>query len=107
MKILGLEASFLQRFEKPSRRFVRHQIASQLIIQIPHYASPNHDGEWRHAHRPVSDIHFRGIGQALPVVAVYALAGYRLLPAIQKVYQMHRHFALSQTGIGCCASRSR
>ena len=87
VKVAGLEDVFLRRFEKTSLRFVRHQAAAQLISQLPQYA--------------LQAIAFGGIllivqyqlilhdslSRALPLIALYALAGYRLLPALQQVYQ--------------------
>ena len=86
VKILGLEDLFLRRFEKPSLRFVRHQATSQLIAQLPQYA--------------LQIVAFGGIlliviyqlldgsslSTTLPLVALYAIAGYRLLPALNQVY---------------------
>ena len=86
VKILRLENAFLRRFEKPSLRFVRHQAASDMVSQLPQYA--------------LQAIAFGGalivvqyqllmhgdLGRALPLIALYAIAASRLLPALQKVY---------------------
>ncbi len=87
VKVLGLEETFLRRFEKPSLRYVERQANAKMIQQLPQYA--------------LQAIAFGGIllivqyqllvhdglGQALPLIALYALAGYRLMPALQQVYQ--------------------
>src|SRR5690606_1766439 len=71
----------------PSRRFALHQANSQAIAHLPRYV--------------LEAIGFGGIlivvlyflaargglGQALPLIALYAFAGYRLLPAAQQIYQ--------------------
>jgi ABC-type multidrug transport system fused ATPase/permease subunit len=86
VKILGLEKSFLRRFEKPSLRYAKHRAASQLMAQLPQYG--------------MQVIAFGGIlltvlyqlldrsnlGTTLPLIALYALAGYRLLPALNQIY---------------------
>ena len=87
VKILGMEASFLKRFENPSRRFVKHQIANQLIVQMPQYALQIMAVTGVMLIVQYQTFMSGGIGQALPLIAVYALAGYRLMPAIQRVYQ--------------------
>ena len=87
VKILGLEASFLKRFENPSRRFVKHQIANQLIVQMPQYALQIMAVTGVMLIVQYQTFMSGGVGQALPLIAVYALAGYRLMPAIQRVYQ--------------------
>jgi len=87
VKLLGLEGSFLKRFREPSRRFVRHQIANQLIIQVPQYALQIMTVTGVLLIVQYQTFTSGGVGQALPLIAVYALAGYRLLPAVQKVYK--------------------
>ena len=87
VKILGLEPSFLDRFEKPSRRFLQHHVTRLLIVQIPQYALQIMTVSGVMIIVLYQTLVFGDLGNALPVVAVYALAGYRLLPAVQKIYQ--------------------
>jgi ABC-type multidrug transport system fused ATPase/permease subunit len=87
VKLLGLEKSYLRRFEEPSMRFVRHQISNQLIVQFPHYALQIMTVSGVLLIVQYQTFTSGGVGQALPLIALYALAGYRLLPAVQKVYQ--------------------
>lgn len=86
IKILGLERKFLRRFAKPSQRLVRHAANHQLIAQLP-----------QHAMQTISLVTIMfiviyligvhdGLSQALPVIAVYAMAGRRLQPALQRAY---------------------
>jgi len=87
VKLLGLEKTFISRFEVPSRRFVTHQAASNVIGQMPQY------GIQALAFAIVMVIVWyqlavrNDVSQALPVIALYALAGSRLMPALQKIYQ--------------------
>jgi ATP-binding cassette, subfamily B, bacterial PglK len=86
VRVLGLEKTFISRFEVPSRRFVTHQAASDVIGQMPQY------GLQALAFAIVLIIIWYqlalrdDVSQALPVIALYALAGSRLMPALQKVY---------------------
>jgi ABC-type multidrug transport system fused ATPase/permease subunit len=87
VKLLGLEPIFLRRFAKQSRLYLRYQVVSDMISQLPYYA--------------IYAIAFTGImlilqyqllsrgslQHALPLVALYVLAGTRLLPALQQVYR--------------------
>jgi ABC-type multidrug transport system fused ATPase/permease subunit len=87
VKILGLEDTFLRRFEEPSRRFARAVVVRELVTQIPQYSLPA--------------IAFIGVmlivqyqlflhgyvAQALPLIALFVVAGSRLMPAFQGVYQ--------------------
>lgn len=87
VKIFGREAAFFSRFTGPARRFAKHQANSQVASQMPRYL--------------LEIVAFGGIlmialylfrsheqfSRVLPLLAVYAFAGYRLIPALQNVYQ--------------------
>jgi ATP-binding cassette, subfamily B, bacterial PglK len=86
IKVSGLERAFVQRFAGPARTFSRHQATVQVISQLPRFA--------------LEAIAFGGIllivlyliggkgsfASAVPVVTVYAFAGYRLMPALQQIF---------------------
>ena len=86
IKLLGLEHTFLHRFERPSKRLVRHAANSQIIAQLPQYAMQVITLSTvmvivlyqLHVHEDLS--------QALPVIALYAMAGQRLQPAFHQAY---------------------
>ena len=90
VKLLGREHAYLSRFRGPSTRFAKHQAASQVLGQVPKFL--------------IEAIGFGGIivltlvlmaskggvsggglGGVLPVLGLYAFAGYRMLPAAQNV----------------------
>ena len=86
LKIIGKEEHFVRRYAAPSRVLAERQAASQALARVPKYL--------------LEMVAFGGVllitllllgrqqtlGQVLPVIAVYAFAGYRLLPAIQQTY---------------------
>jgi ABC-type multidrug transport system fused ATPase/permease subunit len=86
VKVFGREDSFFNQFTGPSFRFAQHQANSLIAGQMPRYA--------------LEILAFGGIlilalvlfrthdnfAQVVSILAVYALAGYRLLPALQIVY---------------------
>jgi len=86
IKLLGRESEFLRRFEAPSLRWADAQTRAQAIGQLPRYA--------------LETVAFglivllaayllragRGVGELLPVLGLYAFAGYRLMPALQLVF---------------------
>lgn len=86
IKAGGLEKIFINQFSKPSRDFALYQAYSKIISQIPRYA--------------LEIIAFGGMllailylmiknnsfVDALPIIALYVFAGYRLMPAIQQIY---------------------
>ena len=91
IKVMGRENAYLQRFWKPSQDVSHYMSVNQVLAQVPKFA--------------IEVIAFGGIlflalilmvryggheenalGQVLPLLGLYALAGYRMLPAIQSIY---------------------
>lgn len=86
VKIAGLEQAFLDRFDGPAYRFARTQVTATVVGQMPRYA--------------LEIIAFggmllvilylmrtaRGLQGALPIIALYAFGGYRLMPSLQQFY---------------------
>ena len=86
VKVGGLEQTYVQRFAKPAEIFAKGQATAQVISQLPRFA--------------LEAIAFGGMllvilyliaksgsfSGALPIIALYALAGYRLMPALQQIY---------------------
>ncbi|SDP62142.1 ABC-type bacteriocin/lantibiotic exporter, contains an N-terminal double-glycine peptidase domain [Sulfitobacter litoralis] len=92
IKLLGREASYVERYEKPSLIMAKVSVRSALISQVPQYV--------------VQSIAFGGIivlclallspeqlssgaalGGILPTLGVFAFAGQKLLPELGKLYQ--------------------
>jgi len=88
VKAAGLEWGYWRSFQKPARRFSHHQAANAIIGQVPRFV--------------LEAIAFGGmllvillllavrgdtLEHVLPTLGVFAFAGMRLLPAMQKVYQ--------------------
>ena len=87
LKILGREAMFIDKFAFYARNHARNNITAGVISQLPRYA--------------LEIIAFGGIlmmvliflkeghgssGHMVPLLALYAFAGYRLLPALQQIF---------------------
>jgi ABC-type multidrug transport system fused ATPase/permease subunit len=86
IKFAGVERSMQQRYERESELASRYEVRGQAVATLPRYALEAiafgavilmviyllHSG--------------RDVGTALPLVAMYALSGYRLLPAAQNIY---------------------
>ena len=86
VKIAGLEGAMLKRFDDPAERYAKCQTASQVVGQLPRYALEvvAFGGMLSLA---VYTIRLPGgMGAALPLIALYGLAGFRLLPALQQIY---------------------
>jgi ABC-type bacteriocin/lantibiotic exporter with double-glycine peptidase domain len=86
LKVLGREATLLRRFSVHADRHARHNVTAGLIAQLPRYA--------------LETIAFGGIllvvmylvhrgertTDIAPLLALYAFAGYRLMPALQHLF---------------------
>jgi len=86
LKVLGKEKAFFNAFDPASARYARHQATTQSLGRIPKYLIE--------AMGFVAVIFIAlytlgtgsDLGQALPLLGLYVLAGYRLLPALQHIY---------------------
>jgi ABC-type multidrug transport system fused ATPase/permease subunit len=86
VKVGGLEQAYIERFTVPAQTYAYHLATAQVITQLPRFA--------------LEAIAFGGMilvvlyqmtqsgnfANALPVIALYAFAGYRLMPALQQIY---------------------
>jgi ATP-binding cassette, subfamily B, bacterial PglK len=86
VKVLGSESYFLSRFREASRRYSQTTTAHSIASELPRFA--------------LETVAFGGIigtiiylletretlVHVLPVLALYALAGFRLIPALQSIF---------------------
>ena len=86
VKVCGLEKYFIDQFAQPAQIYSRHVSSASIISQLPRYA--------------LESITFGGMlivilylmsqkgsfTNAVPILALYAFAGYRLIPALQGIY---------------------
>lgn len=86
LKINGLEQVYVDRFSEPSFVYAKHQAIASVIGQLPRFA--------------LEAIVFGGmllvvlylmskgggLADVLPVISLYAFAGYRLIPSLQAVF---------------------
>jgi ABC-type multidrug transport system fused ATPase/permease subunit len=86
LKLSGRESLFIERYSEPSHQLARHNATSQAVSQLPRYL--------------LETIAFGGVllimlyllavkgslSEALPVIALYTFAGYRLMPAMQQLF---------------------
>lgn len=86
VKVGGLEQVFVKRFAQPAETYAKAQATAQVIAQLPRFV--------------VEVLAFGGLmllvlyllrtkgsfEEVVPFVALYAFAGYRLMPALQQIY---------------------
>lgn len=87
IKLLGKERTFLKAFAKPSKGFAKAEAASEIIGELPKYF--------------LETIAFGGVllivlylirtrgnfEDIVPIISLYAVAGYRLMPALQTLFR--------------------
>ncbi|MBS62905.1 ABC transporter ATP-binding protein [Salinisphaera sp.] len=97
VKVLGRENHFLARYEPAAATFAAAMAKSQVFGQIPRYA--------------IEGLAFgivmgamlfvlasgQGLQSALPVASAFVVAGYRLLPALQNLYQGFAQWRFNQS----------
>lgn len=86
VKIGGHEDAFMRRFEQPAQRYARNLATSKIASYIPRYVieGVGFGGMFLLVLSLMGDA--GSLAQALPLIGLYGLAGFRLLPALQAVY---------------------
>ncbi|XKH58862.1 ABC transporter ATP-binding protein/permease [Halomonas sediminis] len=85
--LLGRQQLFTDRFDRACERFARAQGTNQAMSQAPRYAIELVAfGSVIFLVLYLLAAHQGNVGTILPVLSVYALAGFKLLPAFQQVY---------------------
>ena len=86
IKLGGLEQTYIERFSHPARVMARHIATSSIISNVPRFI--------------LEAIAFGGMllivlyfltqtgdfSNTVPIISLYAFAGYRLMPALQGIY---------------------
>jgi ABC-type multidrug transport system fused ATPase/permease subunit len=86
VKVFGLEEAFSRRFEEPARLFVRAGVIRELITQIPQLALRTIAVVGILLIVQYQLVLHGDLGQALPLIALFVVAGSRLMPSLQGVY---------------------
>jgi ABC-type multidrug transport system fused ATPase/permease subunit len=86
VKVGGLEQIYIQRYAMFAKIYAKNSAFNQIVVQLPKYA--------------LEAITFGGMllailylmkktgnfYDAIPIISLYAFAGYRLMPALQQIY---------------------
>lgn len=88
VKVMGMEDAYAQRFRRPAGRFARSNVKGFLIGLLPrHVLELILFGGMLLLIMWLLAVEQDGVKAILPTLGLYALAGYRLLPALQQVFQ--------------------
>ena len=99
VKVNGLEQVYIRRFSHPAETFSRLQALAQVIKLLPRFA--------------LEAVAFGGMllailylmkqsdsfVSALPIIVLYAFAGYRLMPALQTIYACFTNLRFSNSSL--------
>ena len=86
IKLLGREQAYLTRFRPSSARFSRHQATNLTLTETPRYLIEAIGVGGVIGLALFLMVRSDNFGQVLPVLGLYAFAGYKLLPAAQRIY---------------------
>lgn len=103
IRLLGRESVYLEQFSKPSRQMAKLIVNAVVLGQVPKFIMEaiTFGGIillslvllWREG-----GVQAEALGHILPLLGLYAFAGYRMLPAGQAIYR-----ALAQLRFGAAA----
>lgn len=87
VKVFGLENGYIHSFDRPARCFARVTVKNQIINQVPRFAlEALVFGGMLVLLLGLLTVEGGALDKALPLIALYAFAGMRLMPALQQVY---------------------
>lgn len=87
LRLLGRERYYLDRFRKVSHRFCRQAAISKAIGDIPHLAIQGVAFGGVLLLVLYLTARHNGLSGAMPIIVLYAFAGYRMLPAFQEIFK--------------------
>ncbi|MES0217211.1 ABC transporter ATP-binding protein/permease [Mesorhizobium sp. C280B] len=107
LKVLGKSSAYLAAFESPSRRFSLHSAAGEVVSQLPKFLAEAVGFAAVCLISVYILMRSGSIGSALPVIGLYAFAGFRLLPAFHKVYSSVALLRFAAPAVGAIAEELR
>jgi ATP-binding cassette, subfamily B, bacterial PglK len=99
LKVLRREPNFIEAFDAPSRQYFRYLERVQLFAQLPRNIIETIAFAGMVGIAMLLLQRHGGMAGALPVLGLFAVAGYRLLPAIQGLYQAYSQLRYHRTSV--------
>ena len=87
IKLIGREEAYIKRFDGASRRFSSTMALSRVLDRVPKFAIEALGVGLILGIASALLITKEELASVLPLLGLYGITGYRLLPAAQKVYQ--------------------
>lgn len=86
IKIFGLENTLLRRFDDPSLRYAKHTASQHIIGKLPRFIMEILAFGGMLALVLYLMVTYGDFNEILPMLALYTLAAYRMMPSLQQVY---------------------
>ncbi len=86
LKVLGRQDAYVEAFRKPSMRYSQDTATNEILSELPKYILEAIGFGCILLIALYLIVNQGNLETTLPVIAVYAFAGYRVLPAMQKIY---------------------
>ena len=87
LKVSGLEQTYFERFKNPAKKYAQQNTSLIVVSQLPRFALE----AIAFGGMLLLILYFLSVKDnfidAIPVIALYAFAGYRLMPALQQIYK--------------------
>jgi len=99
VKVSGRESVFVRRFDAPAKTYAQHESAAQIVGQLPRYALEIICFGGLILILVYSMLNVGDFASVLPLVSLYALAGYRMMPALQKIYVSATQFRFARPSV--------
>jgi len=97
VKVLSLDSHFIHRYDPAARTFANAMAKSQVLAQVPRYAIESLAFGMVMGAMLYLLASGQGLQSALPLASAFVVAGYRLLPALQNVYQGFAQWRFNQS----------
>jgi ATP-binding cassette, subfamily B, bacterial PglK len=99
LKISGLEGTYLARFAQPARVYASNHATAQVIESSPKNLIELVIYGCLIAVLLFSIYSYGDLSSTIPVISIYAFAGYKLIPAMQALYISFIKVRFSQNGL--------
>jgi ATP-binding cassette, subfamily B, bacterial PglK len=100
IQVLGRTQEFVDRYQVPANRYARTTSLQQILADMPRYAiEVLAFGSVMLAALYVA-VSSGNLQTVAPVIGVYVVAGYRLMPAMQKVYNAWSQIRFNKAVVG-------
>ena len=86
VKLGGYEINYIKKFSKTSKIFAKHQASAKILAQLPRFGIEAIAFGGMILFIIYNLVQNQSFSSSLPLISLYAFGGYRILPALQQIY---------------------